>query len=165
MEEHALRALTPEELEQLEKEGFDRTDPSGPWIIAFSLGIVITLVVVVLGVDYLFNATLAQNEYQQVLTQDSPELQEVRTKEAEQLNHYRYVDKEKGVVRLPIDRAMELFAAEAKEGKLFYPAKSAPVKTPEQLAAAVGAPPAGGTPGQPGEVPQNQPGAGVEPKK
>lgn len=163
MDENVLRSLTPEELDRLEKEGFDRTDPNGPWVVGSSILMVVTLVVVVLGVDYLFQATLNQNEVQQVLTLDSPELQEVRTKEAEQLNHYRYIDKEKGAVRLPIDRAMELFATEAKEGKLFYPAKSAPVKTAEQLAAAAaaGAAPAAGAPA--GGAPQ-APGAGVEHK-
>ena len=165
MDENVLRKLTPDELVALEREGFDRTDPSGPWVVVFTIAIVVTLVVVVFGVDYLFHETLAQNEYEQVLSQDSPELQEIRTKEAEALNHYRYVDKEKKGVRLPIDRAMQLFATEAAQGKLFYPAKPTPFKTPEQLAAAAGAAPAGGapsaaTPGQPANA-----GAGVAPKQ
>lgn len=168
MDEKALRSLTPEDLERLQKEGFDRTDPSGPWIVGSSLVIVITLVIVVFGVDYLFQETLSQNEYEAVLIKDSPELQDVRTKEAEQLNHYRYIDQEKGVVRLPIDRAMDLFAAEAKDGKLFYPAKSAPVKTAEQMLAAAGGPaPAAGAAGAApaGSAVPNPAGAGVETKK
>jgi uncharacterized iron-regulated membrane protein len=152
MDENALRTLSASELETLQKEGFDRTDPSGPWVLAFTVAIVLTLVVVVFAVQYLFQATLEQNEYQQVLAPDSQELQEIRTREAEQLNHYRYSDKAKGVVRIPIDRAMEVYAAEAASGKLFYPAKPAPVKTAEQLAAgpdggaAAAAPAASGAP-------------------
>ncbi|MDX2178530.1 MAG: hypothetical protein SFV18_02980 [Bryobacteraceae bacterium] len=138
------KALTPERLATLEKEGYDRQDPSGLWVLVFTLAIVVTLVVVVLGVDFLFQATLDQNVSRQVLTQEDQILQEVRTAEAEQLNHYRYLDKEKKTVRLTIDRAMELFAAESKAGKLFYPAKPAPVKTAEELA--VAAPDGGAAP-------------------
>lgn len=139
MDENVLSKLTPDELAALEKQGFDRTDPSGPWVLVFTLAIVATLVVVVFGVNYLFQETLAKGEYEQVLAPDSQQLQEIRTAEAQALNHYRYVDQDKKVVRLPIDRAMQLFAAESAQGKLFYPAKPMPYKTPEQLAAAAAA--------------------------
>lgn len=156
------KILTPEQIAALEKEGFDRQDPSGPWVLAFAAGIVITLVLVVLAVDYLFQATLDQNISESVLTQDSPELQEIRTKEAQQLNHYRYADAEKKAVRLPIDRAMELFAVEAKSGKLFYPTKPSPVKAPEPdpAAAAGAAAPASAAPAaQAASTPPSTPGA------
>ncbi len=153
------KSLTPEQIAALEKEGFDRNDPSGPWVLAFAAGIVFTLVLVVFAVDYLFQATLDQNVNDSVLTQDSPELQEIRTKEAEQLNHYRYADAEKKSVRLPIDRAMDLFAAEAKAGKLFYPIKPTPVKVPEADPAAAGAAPAGAAAAAPA------PAAGAAPHK
>ena len=152
------KILTPEQIAALEKEGFDRQDPSGPWVLAFAAGIVITLVLVVLAVDYLFQATLDQNVSENVLTQESPELQEVRTKEAEQLNHYRYADAEKKAVRLPIDRAMELFAAESKAGKLFYPTKPSPVKAPE-------ADPAAANAGSAPAAPVPAPAAGAAPHK
>jgi stringent starvation protein B len=144
MDEHALRKLTAEDLAKLEGEGFDRDEPNGPLVIGFTAAIVVTVVIVVLAVDYLYQATYEQNVYQSVLAPESQELKEIRTREAEQLNHYRFADAEKKTVRLPIDRAMELFAAEAGSGKLFYPAKSAPVKTAEQLAAAAGATADGG---------------------
>lgn len=153
------KSLTPEQIAALEKEGFDRNDPSGPWVLAFAAGIVFTLVLVVFAVDYLFQATLDQNINDSVLTQDSPELQEIRTKEAEQLNHYRYADAEKKAVRLPIDRAMDLFAAEAKAGKLFYPTKPSPVKAPEADPAAAGAAPAAAAAAAPA------PAAGAAPHK
>jgi len=41
---------------------------------------------------------LAENEQQVILTE------------------YRWIDKEKGIVRIPIDRAMDLMLAEAKKG-------------------------------------------------
>lgn len=147
MNENVLRELNETQLDKLRKQGFDRTDPSGPWVIVFTLAIVATLVLVVLAVDYLFQATLDRMEYEQVLSVDSIQLRDLRSGEAAQLNHYKFVDKDKGVVRLPIERAMALFAAEAAQGKLFYPAKPAKVKTPEEVAAAAGGqapPPASG---------------------
>lgn len=146
MNENVLRELNPTQLEKLRKEGFDRTDPSGPWVIVFTLAIVATLVLVVLAVDYLFQATLDRMEYEKVLSVDSIQLRDLRTGEAAQLNHYKFLDKDKGVVRLPIERAMTLFAAEAARGKLFYPAKPMKVKAPEEVVAGDGQapPPAGG---------------------
>ncbi len=161
MDEIILRQLDPEQLKKLEQEGFDRTEPSTSMVTVFTIAILVTIVVVVVGVTYLFEATLEKNEIEKVLTRDSVELREIRTREAEQLNHYRYLDREKGVVRLPIDRAMELFAAEAAQGKLFYPARPARVKTAEELAAAAGGGAAGA---QPGAQPNAAPGAGVEQK-
>lgn len=150
MDENVLRELGPQQLENLQKQGFDRSEPSGPMVVGFTVAIVITLVLVVLAVDYLFQATLERKEYEQVLSVESTELRDVRTAEAEQLNHYRFLDKEKGRVRLPIERAMALFAAEASQGKLFYPAKAARVKTAEELAA-----------GPDGQAPAAAAGAGV----
>ena len=154
MDENVLRELGPGQLDKLQKQGFDRSEPSGPMVIGFTVAIVITLVLVVLAVDYLFHATLDRKEYEQVLSVDSTLLRDVRTAEAQQLNHYRFVDKQKGAVRLPIERAMSLFAAEAAQGKLFYPGKSSRVKTAEELAAG----PDGQAPAAPAAAPA---GAGV----
>jgi stringent starvation protein B len=52
-----------------------------------------------------------------------------------------FADKKTGVVRIPLDRAMNLFAQEAAEGKLFYPAKSYVPKKEEPAPAAPGAAP------------------------
>ncbi len=41
----------------------------------------------------------------------SADLAEHRAKEAALLNHYEWIDQEAGVVRIPIDRAMDLIAA------------------------------------------------------
>jgi len=41
--------------------------------------------------------------------------QVLRVKEETLLNEYAWVDKEAGIVRIPIDRAMELIAAQAEE--------------------------------------------------
>ena len=56
---------------------------------------------------------------------------DVRAREDEALHSYRYLDREKGTIRLPIERAMELLASEAAQGKLKYPQRSAPVEIQE----------------------------------
>lgn len=43
------------------------------------------------------------------------QLQRLRQREEEVLNNHAWVDKQKGIVRIPIGRAMELVAEEAKE--------------------------------------------------
>src|SRR5438270_8637157 len=49
------------------------------------------------------------------------------------LNTYAWVDKNKGVVRIPISRAMELTVADLAQKK---PATAAPIATPQAQAAA-----------------------------
>ena len=70
------------------------------------------------------------------------ELTEVRAAEDEALTRYKFVDKAKGKVLLPVDRAMDLLEQEAKAGLLFYPAKPTPVKSAADLAAGGGTVPA-----------------------
>jgi hypothetical protein len=64
------------------------------------------------------------------------------------------MDKPKGVVRIPLDRAMDLFSQEAANGKVFYPAKATVPKkeepTPAAPAAGGDAAAAGQAPGQAG---------------
>jgi hypothetical protein len=43
-------------------------------------------------------------------------LAEVRARDRETLNSYGWVDREKGVVRIPVDEAMELWLAERTAG-------------------------------------------------
>jgi hypothetical protein len=55
---------------------------------------------------------------QVVLSKPSAELRELRAREAEELETYKLLDSAKGQYRIPIDRAMELLAAEAYHQKL-----------------------------------------------
>lgn len=59
------------------------------------------------------------------------------------LTMYAWVDKNKGVARIPIDRAMELTVAELAQKK---PAPAGPIATPAAQAAPAAAPPTGGSP-------------------
>ncbi|MGI8821154.1 MAG: hypothetical protein ACR2ID_09855 [Chthoniobacterales bacterium] len=63
------------------------------------------------------------------------------------LDHYGWVDKDKGVVRVPIERAMELSVAELAQKKP-APAGPAPADTPSGMQATAPVTPAAGSPPQ-----------------
>jgi hypothetical protein len=102
-------------------------------------------------------------------------LKDARDEDAKALAGYAWIDKNKGTVRLPIERAMELTVAELANKK---PAPAGPIATPEASAAAGGAaaaspapspsPSASGTPkptsvsGQNSEA-RGQPAAAINP--
>ena len=73
-----------------------------------------------------------------------------------ELTTYAWVDKNKGVARIPIDRAMELTVADQAQKK---PAPAGPIATPASQAAPAGASPAAAAPQQPGTAQPAQPSA------
>src|SRR6476660_4213177 len=60
-----------------------------------------------------------------------------------ELTTYAWLDKNKGVARIPIDRAMELTVADLAQKK---PAPAGPIATPATQTAPAAAPPTGGSP-------------------
>jgi hypothetical protein len=70
------------------------------------------------------------------------------------LTTYAWVDKNKGVARIPIDRAMEVTVADLAQKK---PAPAGPIATPAAQAAPTGASPAPAAPQQPGTAQPAQP--------
>ena len=127
------------------KEGFDHTEPDTSAIWLFTIGSIIGLVLVIVAVQGYFEQIYKEAVYERVLTAPSELLQDVRNRDAWNLTHYMYgnLDKSSDRVRMPIDKAMQTFAAEAAAGKLFYPAKDTPIKKEEPDAAAA---PAGAAP-------------------
>jgi len=132
------------------KEGFDHTEPDTSAIWLFTIGSIIGLVLVIVAVQGYFEQIYKEAVYERVLTAPSELLQDVRNRDAWNLTHYMYgnLDKSSDRVRMPIDKAMQTFAAEAAAGKLFYPAKDTPIKKeePDAAAAPAGASPAGAAP-------------------
>jgi len=137
------------------QEGFDSTEPNTPAIWLFTVVSVLGLVLVIVAVQGYFDQIYKQAVYERVLIAPSELLQDVRNRDAWNMTHYMYgnLDKSTNRVRIPIDKAMQTFAAEAAAGKLFYPAKATPIKKEEPGAAAAapaGAPadatPAGAAP-------------------
>ena len=70
-----------------------------------------------------------------VMTDEPGALRQLRTKERDVLHHYAWVDKNSGVVRIPIDRAIELLATQPQRLSLDGSAPAAPA-APEGAAPA-----------------------------
>lgn len=143
-------------------EGYDREDPQGIPVFAFAGVIVITLIASFVFVTYYYG-TVNDNQIQAAVGSavGSRDLREVRSAEEDLLSRYKFTDKAKGKVNLPLDRAMELLEQESKAGQLFYSTKPTAVKTAADLAA--------GAPAVPGAAaaaaPVALPGAGEHGKK
>jgi hypothetical protein len=111
--------------------GFDRHEPRSGLLALVSAAVVALLIVLVVGVYWYYVVAYERIEYEQYTGVESKQLQAIRDREEEHLHRYSYIDKEKGIVRLPIDRAIDLVVSEAQQGKLFhntntYPAKPEP---------------------------------------
>lgn len=112
--------------------GFDADEPNTQGIVVFLIATVVLLVAVVGAVTYYYKFVHDEAEYSQILSRPSQQLADLRARDNWNLTHYGYLDKAKGQVRLPIDRAMELLVNEAAAGKLPYPVvDQAPKKEPE----------------------------------
>ena len=116
--------------------GFDTGEPKGRFIALFGAGTVVLLVATVLAIQFYFDNYKEQQVYISVLAPESDQLKDLRAKEDTALHSYGYNDRQKGEVRIPIERAMDLLAKEAAEDRLPYSTKPVPVKKPEDLAAA-----------------------------
>lgn len=92
--------------------GFDRHDPNARFLALLGFGSIFLLVAIVVGLQYYYDRVREQQVYVQVLAPESEALKNLRAREDEQLHSYRYIDRAKGSVRLPIERAMELLVKE-----------------------------------------------------
>ena len=135
-------------------EGFDHSEPATGQIWAFTIGSVVILVVVIIALQQYFDKIWNDAVSQKVLEAPSQQLQDLRNRDDWALTHYGYVDKSKGQVRIPLERAQELFLQDAAAGKTFYPAKPTAPK-PEDAYAPTGAPatPAAAAPGDAAPAP------------
>jgi hypothetical protein len=151
---HPLPETAPDTAIIVDGVDYDRHDARSGIIAAVSISILVLLVVMIVGVYWLYTVAYEKVEYDQYTGVASKELQAIQAREDEQLHKYAYIDKEKGVIRLPIDRAMAIVEAEYAEGKAGYNTKSYPVKVELPGGAAGGAnPPLAGQPGAPAAQP------------
>lgn len=98
-------------------------------LIAFLLIVSCIFVVAVCAfLSWMFIVT-RDNEYARKINQSSyVDLQNLRKSEDARLGSYQYVDKDKGVVRIPVERAIQLMAEEAKSNA--PKAEAAPATSP-----------------------------------
>jgi len=142
------------------KEGFDRSELDARKITLFVIVSVVTLVVTILALQSYFDKIWNEAVYEKVLAVPGEEVGEMRALSAWRLSHYEYADPTKTAVRMPFERAKELFLAEHAAGKTFYPAKPTEPKpeepaTPAPAAGEAGkAPEAGKQPAEAGKQPE-----------
>jgi hypothetical protein len=122
---------------------YDRREPNYKVLIPFVAVCVVLFLIIVFGVSEYYEIFREQLVEERVLLPQSPELLAVRAMEKKNLTTYGVVDKDKGVVRIPIERAMELVAADAASGKPKYNTNAYTVKSATTAPGAAAAP-AGG---------------------
>lgn len=107
--------------------GYEGGEPRVGLIALSGGGFVVLVVAMVLGVQFYFDRVESQQVYTQQMLPVFDDLKNVRAKEDAALHSYQYVDRNAGVVRIPIERGMELLEREAAQGRLRYPRKPAAV--------------------------------------
>jgi hypothetical protein len=111
-----------------ENVDFDRRDAKAGLIAVVSIVTILVLAVFVVGVSWFYTVTYEQVEHDQFTGVASKELIAIHEREDEQLHKYGYINKEKGIVRLPVERAMQLVEEEAKAGKAGWNTKAYPAQ-------------------------------------
>ena len=129
-------------------EGFDHSEPATRKITMFVIVSVITLVVTIMALQSYFDKIWNEAVYEKVLSVPGEEVGDLRSVSNWRLGHYEYADPSKTRVRIPYERAKELFLAEQAAGKTFYPAKPTEPKPEEPATPA----PAAGDAGKPPEA-------------
>jgi hypothetical protein len=75
----------------------------------------LALVLIIVGLQALFYH-VEDDIYSEIYAEPNLDVRMVRAQQLEVLNSYGWVDREKGVVRIPIDRAMEMVIADPSGG-------------------------------------------------
>ena len=88
-----------------------REVPVGPILYIGLVGAVLTVIIVLL-LEALVAAEGQAETQRKVIDQPNRELLELEADQSEILDAYRWVDREKGVVAIPVERAMEIVVRE-----------------------------------------------------
>jgi len=126
------------------------------------LGVVLLFLLFGFVVAAVIGPTVRSSDYEQKRAANRlTKLQALREQDATALTSYAWVDKTKGTVRIPIERAMELSLTELARKK---PAPAGPIATPTpaETAPAAAATPAA-TPAAAGAKPKSSPAASPAP--
>lgn len=114
-----------------DEERHETTDMDPKYILYFAIALTVFGVLIQIGVWWMFrqfNREEARREAQlPIVTATKPppeprlqidpngDLEELRRQENEILTTYRWVDREKGIARIPVDRAMQVFLERQKK--------------------------------------------------
>jgi hypothetical protein len=92
----------------------ERDPKTSSTLIVGAVGVIL-LGVVILLLQVLFHRTAEAERWRKVVSQQPEQLRQLRTQQLDQLNSYRWVDEQGGVVTIPIERAMGLVVREHQE--------------------------------------------------
>jgi len=95
-----------------ENSGYEKRDVNVKKLVLWGIAGVIIIVISLVAVTEYFSYAKEDYYYLAVEKPRSQELMELRERENRELNSYELLDKEKGIYRIPIKRAMELIAEE-----------------------------------------------------
>jgi hypothetical protein len=109
----------------------------------FAAGAIVLLVAFLLGAKVLTGLAPAPEEDAARAAERAKALADLQKENAQKLGTYGWVDKAKGTVQIPIDRAMELAIAELNSKQ---PVPAGPIATPAPSPEAVPAPSPAATP-------------------
>jgi hypothetical protein len=124
---------------------YENQEPKNPLIAFLLITSCIFVVAVCAFLSWMF-IIARDNEHNRKINQATyTDLQNLRKAEDAKLSGYQYLDKEKGVVRIPVERAMQLMAEEAKGAPV--KSETAPATVPSGIKLEVK--PAAALPGPP----------------
>ena len=130
----APKNLTPEELAEM---GFDRSEVQTVPVVVVTVVIVGFIVAVCIGCAIYYNSFRDAQVERLQLEPVSQDYLDLQAREQKHLNSYGTIDKAAGIVRVPIEKAMDLVIAESAPGaKWKFPTNVYAVKKPEDVAAA-----------------------------
>ncbi len=92
--------------------GYEKSDVNVLKVTIPSIVFMGIIGICLVGLDQYFLMSKERMYYNQVLKPESKDLKELHQKEMNILSNYKMVDKDHGVVQIPIERAMELEVSE-----------------------------------------------------
>lgn len=95
-----------------DNSGYEKRDVNVKKLLFWGIAGVVIIVISLVAVTEYFSFIKEDYYYLAVEKPRSRELMELRERENRELNSYELIDKEKGIYRIPIERAMELIAEE-----------------------------------------------------
>jgi hypothetical protein len=93
-----------------------RDDTHNREIVVWGTVSVVVLALMLVWLRAYFFTVRNETVFQSVLSVENPKLVELRAREEAELSGYGWIDRERGIVQLPIERAMRLVVEESAGG-------------------------------------------------
>ena len=86
----------------------DTSSPNSFWISVSLILTTISLIAIILGTLYLYNVEKSNELDRKEKIQNNSMLNEIRKHEAQMLNSTKWINKKKGLIQIPIQKAMTI---------------------------------------------------------